>query len=117
MRDIQLLRLGRHFRTADGFIIIVGRDEQDNAALEKLALPADYTLQLTVDYGSPFVLAEAGIPEDGLNLAASLCVRYSAVRLQASVPINIVQNGVSTIVDAAPASEREIEQFRIQPQG
>jgi hypothetical protein len=115
MRDIQLLRLGRHFRNDDGFTIIIGRDEQDNAALEKLVVPGDYSLQLTVDYGSPFVLAEAGISEDGLNLAARLCVRYSTARRQALVPVKIVQNGKTTLVEVAPASEREIEQFRIHP--
>jgi tRNA U34 2-thiouridine synthase MnmA/TrmU len=115
MREIQLLRLGRHFRTSDGFSIIVGRDERENALLEQLARPGEYALQLTVDYGSPFVLAEAGISEEGLDLAARLCVRYSSARRDVLVPVQIVQNETTTIVRTAPASEHEIEQFRIRP--
>ena len=114
-REIQLLRLGRHFRTADGFSIIVGRDEQENTELEKLVLPGDYTIQLTVDYGSPFVLAEAGISEEGLNLAAGLCARYSSARRERLVPIQIVRNDTAEVVQASPASERDIEQFKIHP--
>ncbi len=115
MREIQFLRLGRHFRTSDGFSIIVGRDEQENAEIEKMIMPEDYALQLTVDYGSPFVVAEAGISEEGLNLAAGLCVRYSSARRERLVPVQIVQNETTEIVQASPAGEREIEQFMIQP--
>jgi tRNA-uridine 2-sulfurtransferase len=113
MRDVQRLRLGRHFRSHDGFTIIVGRDERDNMALEKLAAPEDYLIQLTTDFGSPLALAEAGSSEESINLAARLCVRYSVARTQALVPVIISQNSVSHVVDVAPSDELEVERFRI----
>jgi|WetSurMetagenome_2_1015567.scaffolds.fasta_scaffold01254_8 tRNA-uridine 2-sulfurtransferase len=111
-RDIRLLRLGRHFLTADGFTIIIGRDERDNDAIEPLAGPDDYLLRLSSDCGSPLALAESAISKEGLNLAARLCVRYSASRNQSSVPVNISRNGDAYGVEVAPADDREIEQLR-----
>ncbi|MGW8272461.1 MAG: 7-cyano-7-deazaguanine synthase, partial [Thermodesulfovibrionales bacterium] len=37
IREISLLRLGRHFRAPDGVKIIVGRDERENERIESLA--------------------------------------------------------------------------------
>lgn len=113
MRDVQLLRLGRHFRSPDGFTIIVGRDEMDNMEIEKLAEPGDYLIQLVADFGSPLTLAEAGISEDGLNLAARLCVRYSASRKQTLVPVIISRNSESHSVNVAASDEMEVERFRM----
>jgi tRNA-uridine 2-sulfurtransferase len=113
MRDIRLLRLGRHFRSADGFTIIIGRDERDNAELEKLAGPGDYLIQLAADIGSPLVLAEAGITEEGLNLAAGLCARYSAARNRQTVVVDVLHRGKLQSLEVAPMEVPEAEKFRI----
>jgi tRNA-uridine 2-sulfurtransferase len=113
IRDVQRLRLGRHFRSADGFTIIVGRDERDNMELEKLVEPCDYLIQLVADFGSPLTLAEAGISEDGLSLAARLCVRYSSSRKQVSAPVIISRSGESRRVNVAASDELEVERFRM----
>jgi len=115
MKEVQLLRVGRHFRTEDGFKIIVGRDERDNENIQKLAGPDDYLLHVTGDYGSPLVLAEPGISDDGLNLAASLCARYSAARKHPVVTVNILRNSASSLVEAAPAEDVDIGRFKIHP--
>jgi predicted ribosome quality control (RQC) complex YloA/Tae2 family protein len=115
MKEVQLLRVGRHFRTEDGFKIIVGRDERDNENVQKLAGPDDYLLYVTGDYGSPLVLAEPGISDEGLNLAASLCARYSAARKHPVVTVNILRNSASSLVEAAPAEDADIGRFRIHP--
>jgi tRNA-uridine 2-sulfurtransferase len=114
-KDIQLLRVGRHFRTEDGYRIIVGRDENDNAELEKLVSPEDHILQLPVEHGSPLAMAESGISGEGLLLAARLCARYSSARMQASVPVSITKGGMTNSIEVAPADEKDIGQFRIQP--
>lgn len=114
-REIRLLRVGRHFRTGEGVKIIIGRDERDNEALEKLAEPGDYLLHVGGDYGGPLVLAEPGISEEGLDLAAALCARYSAARTLPVVPVKILRNEESYSVEATPAEDATIERFRINP--
>lgn len=114
MREIQLLRVGRHFRTAEGPKIIVGRDEMDNKALKRLAEPRDYLLCVSGDYGSPLVLAEPGISIEGLNFAAALCARYSAARTLPIVLVSITRSEEYYSVEVTPAQDSIIDRFRIQ---
>ena len=114
MKEVQLLRVGRHFRTGDGAKIIVGRDDRDNQSLQKLAESGDYLLHVTGNYGSPLVLAEPGISEEGLSLAAALCARYSAARTLPVVPVKISRNEESYLVEVTPAEDAVIERLRIQ---
>ncbi|MGO9379471.1 MAG: hypothetical protein ACLPN1_00385 [Dissulfurispiraceae bacterium] len=117
MREIRLLRVGRHFRTAEGAKIIVGRDETDNNALKKLVEPEDYQLSVIGDYGSPLVIAEPGISSEGLKLAASLCARYSAARTLQVVAVRISRNEKDYSVDVTPAEDATSVRFRVQPPG
>jgi hypothetical protein len=115
IRDVRLLRLGRHFRYADGYKIIVGRDEKDNAALETLVEQRDYILRISSGHGSPLVLAECSISEEGLMLAARLCARYSSQRGQSLVAVKISGPDGNHIVEVSPADDAVIERYRIQP--
>jgi tRNA-specific 2-thiouridylase len=115
VKEIKLLRLGRHFRAEDGYKIIVGRDERDNDALEKIASPDDNILMAEGDFGTPIVLAEAGITDEGLALAARLCARYSAARNLTKVIVGIMCNGRASSIEVSPAGEAEVRQFRIHP--
>jgi tRNA-uridine 2-sulfurtransferase len=113
VKDIQLLRVGRHFRTVEGHMIIVGRDEKDNEKIQCLAGPEDYLLQVTEEYGSPLVLVGPGISAAGLTLAASLCGRYSAARKLPLARVEILRNGECSTVEVKPAEEADIEHLRI----
>ena len=117
MKEIQLLRVGRHFRTVEGHMIIVGRDEKDNKKIQGFADPGDYLLNVTDDYGSPLVLVEPVISAEGLTLAASLCARYSAARKLPVVRVEISRNGECLTVEVRPADEVDIKRLRIQPPG
>lgn len=74
IRDIELLKYGRHFRTEDNSKIIVGRNNADNEALKKLAADDDMILNMA-RYPGPLVLVPYGEADE--KIAASLCVRYS----------------------------------------
>jgi tRNA-uridine 2-sulfurtransferase len=74
IRDIELLKYGRHFRTEDNCKIIVGRNNADNEGLKKLSKDDDMILNMAT-YPGPFVLVPYG--EANEKIAASLCVRYS----------------------------------------
>ena len=75
IRDIDLLRYGRHFRVDDYSKVIVGRNNADNEKLRELSINDDFILTMA-DYPGPYVLAPH-INEDILPFAAALCVRYS----------------------------------------
>jgi tRNA-uridine 2-sulfurtransferase len=74
IRDIELLKYGRHFRTEDNRKIIVGRNNADNEALKRLSTDVDMILNMA-GYPGPLVLVPYGEADE--QVAASLCVRYS----------------------------------------
>jgi tRNA U34 2-thiouridine synthase MnmA/TrmU len=79
MRDVRLLKYGRHFRLPGGAKVIVGRNEKENAVISSLAEETELMLE-TMDCGSPVTLLKGSDRKTNgkeLELAASLCVTYS----------------------------------------
>jgi hypothetical protein len=83
---IRLLFHGRHFRLGEDVKLVVGRDEEDNAALEKLPLRGYVWLHATEGNG-PTCLLSATANEAELTLAAAICAHY--VKAAAHGPIRI----------------------------
>ncbi len=81
IRDYELLKYGRHLRTAEGCKIIVGRNNADNEQLHKLSMDDDLVCNMA-DFPGPYVLVPYG-NKSALPTAASVCVRYS------DAPVNI----------------------------
>jgi tRNA U34 2-thiouridine synthase MnmA/TrmU len=75
-RDIELLKHGRHFRIPGGSKIVIGRNLQDNLAIEGLS-GQDDVLLFMAEYPGPSVLVPRGGDSETLNTAASLCALYS----------------------------------------
>jgi len=75
MRDIGLLKIGRHFR-AGAAKIVCGRDERENKALRLRASENDWLFEAT-DCMGPVVLLEGGADEAALRLAAEVAAAYS----------------------------------------
>ncbi len=75
MEDVQLLKLGRHFRFNKNKII-VGRNEAENNLLSKLKMPADYRFEAQ-DTGSPITLLQGPKTREAIEEAASLTAYYS----------------------------------------
>lgn len=77
-RDINLLRIGRHFRPSEGCKVIVGRMEAENHALQAFRGPGDVLVYLK-DHQGPMTLVHGPHGPDELRFAASLTVRYGDV--------------------------------------
>ncbi|MDA8154864.1 MAG: 7-cyano-7-deazaguanine synthase [Actinomycetota bacterium] len=116
--ELGLLRLGRHFRPSaqSPVKIIAGRDEGENNELEKLIAPGD-TYMMSADQKSPIVLI-TGTDQPGaalINMAASICARYSRSKNQPAVKIDVFSGGkLAASVQAAPAKDEVIDALRIQ---
>lgn len=83
---IRLLFHGRHFRLGDDVKLIVGRDQADNEALERL-LPRGYLLLHASEGNGPTCLLNATAGDEQVRLAASLCAHY--VKAAARGPVRI----------------------------
>ena len=75
LENVELLKLGRHFRLDSGAKLIVGRDEKENARLAGLAKDQDY-LFMPAQTAGPTALGR-GVFNDGLiQLSAAIVSRY-----------------------------------------
>jgi hypothetical protein len=119
LKDINLLRIGRHFRISDNCKIIVGRDENENSTIQSFAENGDYLLWLD-GFGSPLTIicanADGNPPTDGdLKLAASICAKYSDAKRLSIVEVTVLGKGSKFKIHATPATNSILDHFRIQP--
>lgn len=77
-RDINLLRVGRHFRVSPECKIIVGRNERENNMLESFAAPEDVLVRVR-DFVGPVTIVRGACDEEAVLKAAMLTARYADV--------------------------------------
>ncbi|MDO9287256.1 MAG: hypothetical protein Q7T83_00540, partial [Thermodesulfovibrionales bacterium] len=104
LNELNLLRLGRHFRMSPTCKAIVGRDEKENDMLEQLAGDNDYLMKVE-DFGSPVTFLSGECAEALIPLAASICARYSDARHLAEAAVTVFNKNNSYIVKVAAADE------------
>lgn len=112
LRDIDLLRIGRHFRFSPLCKIIIGRDRTENGIIESLATDEDILLKVN-GYGSPLTLVSGEITQEALKVAASLCARYSDARNNFSVDVTDV-NDPGFMLRVPTAGDELIDALRIE---
>jgi tRNA-specific 2-thiouridylase len=76
IRDIELLKIGRHLRFSPAVKVIVGRRAQDNERIVGLVAPGDDLLKVEA-FPGPLCLIPYGGSMDDIERAASICARYS----------------------------------------
>jgi tRNA-specific 2-thiouridylase len=113
IRDISLLKIGRHFRFSPSCKIIVGRNMAENEIIESLSGDRDYLLKVE-GYGSPITLIVGDITEEALGVAASLCVRYSDAKAFTEVVVEARNLRNTFALKASPAKDELVEGLRIE---
>ncbi len=111
LREIRLLRLGRRFRV-HGWRLILGRNREDNAGLEKAA-GADDALLGVQGHAGPVGLVSAATPDDALSIMASLCARYSDCPAEQPATVRCASPAGERFFEVMPARDETVEQYRI----
>ena len=115
--DLELLRVGRHFRISSGVRVVSGRDDQENRALIKLARENDYLFQAARRPGSLIILRCRGKLSPGdISVSAAICARYSKEKEESVFEIDYWRGGERKEVKqilASPMVEEELNSFRI----
>ncbi len=73
--DLELLKIGRHFRFKNNKII-VGRNEKENKKLLELKQKTDYIFEVP-NIGSPITVLKGLKTKEAIKIAAKLTARYS----------------------------------------
>ena len=103
VRDMLLLRYGRHFRLKSGAKVIVGRNEEENRILKGLAGVDDILLEPVRIPGSVTVLRNTDVQGD-VHTAAALCARYSDARI-APLEVKMQKSGEPVTLSVSFASQ------------
>jgi len=112
IRDIELLKFGRHFRINEKTKIIVGRNRADNEAIQKLTETQDVTIYMA-SYRGPTVLIPGGGDSEIINLAAALCARYSDAPKDEKVAANCTSASETSSIDVIAVSQENISSWMI----
>ncbi len=112
-RDINLLRVGRHFRPSEHCKVIVGRMEAENHALEAFRGPGDVLVYLK-DFQGPMTLIQGPHGPEELRFAASLTVRYGDVPDKGAAEVVVDRKGgVPYCMTAERAREEDYLPLRV----
>ena len=76
IENVELLKIGRHFRIAQNTKLVVGRDEKENERIFNLARENDYLFFPTQELAGPTSLGRGKFNPDLLRLAGEITCRY-----------------------------------------
>ncbi|MFH1904396.1 MAG: tRNA 4-thiouridine(8) synthase ThiI [bacterium] len=96
LKDIELLKIGRHFRLPSGIKVIIGRNERENNKLLKLAVDKMIHLE-PQNVPGPVVLVEPNTNDEDIRTAALLCSMYCK-KTGSSMCIDIFKNKHQQII-------------------
>jgi len=113
VRAIRLLKLGRHFRLGPDVRLIVGRDQAENEALEKIADFGDIVITPDTKPG-PTCLLSSSAAESQVLAATAICARYCDLLSDSAVMIKVISSSGGKIVNSIPAAKADIERMRIR---
>ena len=110
LKDIAVLKLGRHFRFMKNKII-VGRNESENKALVQMKSPSDYYFEVP-NCGSPITILQGTKTKEAVEKAASLTAYYSDEK-SSGVLVRFGKNGLNKATTVARLSREDVEKLRI----
>ena len=111
-RDVDLLRVGRHFRLGDLTKAIVGRNKDENDRIVELRMPQDTALYAT-NFKGPFTLLTGPMGEEDIVTAGRICLRYSDAPEGVETCVTVEHGGQKRTLRLRSMPRDEIQRFMI----
>ena len=108
LREIELLKVGRHFRFGPNTKLVVGRNKKENQAIHTLWKESDLLLS-TISVPGPTVLVSGDVSPELADLAASMTVSYSDAKNDELTEISLKGQGMD---EERMAKGRDKGEFR-----
>ncbi|MEC4849156.1 MAG: tRNA (5-methylaminomethyl-2-thiouridylate)-methyltransferase [Nitrosarchaeum sp.] len=112
INDIDLLKVGRHFRLDEQTKFVVGRNKDENEMIKAIALPDDILLQ-TRDHMGPVSILRGKNADIHVKFASSITLRYSDAPKGMQSTITISKNNITNEITTEHAEEESYIKFRI----
>jgi tRNA U34 2-thiouridine synthase MnmA/TrmU len=112
IKDIQLLKIGRHFRYKESKII-VGRNEEENKKLLNMKEAEDYCFEVP-NYGSPITILQGRKSKKAIEIAARITLRYSdAKNKEEEVIVKYGREEMDKEIKVKSIEDSELEKLRV----
>ena len=112
INDIDLLKIGRHFRLDEETKFIVGRNKDENEMIKAIALPGDILLEAK-DFVGPVSILRGSNAKEHLKFASSVTLRYSDAPNNEQAIVSIKDNDLVEEIASQSAEEESYIQFRM----
>ncbi|MCV0412494.1 tRNA (5-methylaminomethyl-2-thiouridylate)-methyltransferase [Nitrosarchaeum sp.] len=112
INDIDLLKVGRHFRLDEQTKFVVGRNKDENEMIKAIALSDDILLQAR-DHMGPVAILRGKNADMHVKFASSITLRYSDAPKGMQSAITISKNNITNEITAEHAEEESYIKFRI----
>lgn len=112
INDIDLLKIGRHFRLDEQTKFVVGRNKDENKMIKAIALPGDILLEAR-DYVGPVSILRGKNTSQHIKFAASVTLRYSDAPKDKQVYVITSKENSKQEILSKSVSEESYIKFRI----
>lgn len=112
LNDIELLKVGRHFRLNSNAKLVVGRNEDENEVIKALVTEGDIVIEAE-DHVGPTCIIRGKLDDLLLAKCAAIALRYSDAPKDVESRVRITINGTETEVMASPAASSAADALRI----
>jgi tRNA-specific 2-thiouridylase len=103
--DIEVLKIGRHFRLSDAAILVMGKDDRENNLVRERARGHDLII-VPIDVPGPLAVIRGAAGQEEIELACALTGRYIK---RATGPVRY------TVTTAAGEARGEVEAAAMSP--
>jgi tRNA-uridine 2-sulfurtransferase len=112
LREIEILKLGRHFRLDTNTKAVVGRNKRENEALTALA-NNKHVLLVAMSVPGPTVLISGDYSNKSLELAAEITVAYSDAKVGQNISVRVIGGSGGEIPVTGVRDKAEFRNFMI----
>jgi tRNA U34 2-thiouridine synthase MnmA/TrmU len=115
MNDVEMLKIGRHFRLSENTKLIVGRNKMENEILMSLKLDNDIIIEVSNHVGPTCILRTKKQSEKEIEIAASTALRYSDSPKDelSTVRVRIGEKKEEKELKVSPLDDKILNEFRI----
>lgn len=120
--NIELLKIGRHFRLGPNTKLVVGRNEKENKKLVNLAKAGDYLFCPDEKLAGPTSLGRGALSEELIKLSCAITCRYCDLSGTTDADIEyrkvlkvgtVPAGGCPYLLNISPLAEDSLESLRI----
>jgi tRNA-uridine 2-sulfurtransferase len=113
INDVELLKLGRHFRLSKEAKLIVGRNQNENYILSSLVLKDDAVIEAMEFPGPTCILRTKNYEHSLAEKSSQIVLRYSDSPTGKESNVSVTYRGQISIISTSPMDNGDIESLRI----